>query len=238
MARISMGREGEQLHVTGRAKPLLRGWFHAGAAVASVVLGLVLCWLSLGDWPKLLSMLVFGLSMVELYTVSAVYHLGSWREKPYRLLNALDHSNIFVAIAGTYTPLCVNILTGAARDATLALIWVLALAGITLSIVTIGMPRLKVRVPRWGSTSLYIGMGWVSLLLLPAIWVALPWQAVALLLLGGLLQTLGAVVYARRWPDPFPKVLGFHEVFHIFVVAGGAAFAAVIFFWVVPYARA
>src|SRR4026207_1164722 len=95
---------------TMRTKPLLRGWFPAVAAVGAVLVTIALTWLSRDDPPRLYSMLVFGLSMVELYTVSAIYHIGSWTEKPRRVLRSLDHSNISLLIAGTYTPLCFNLL--------------------------------------------------------------------------------------------------------------------------------
>jgi len=216
-------------------KPLLRGWFHAGAAVASVGFTVALCLASYGNLPKLVSMLVFGLSMVELYTVSAIYHIGRWQGMAHRVLRAVDHSNIFVMIAGTYTPICVNVLAGPPGTALLVAIWVFALAGVVLSVVTIGVPRVRVWIPRWASTALYIIMGWLAILAFPAIIAALPWPAVALLLLGGVLHTVGAVIYALKRPNPFPRVLGFHEIFHIFVVAGGTAFAIVIWVWVLPF---
>ncbi len=211
-------------------KPLLRGRFHAAAAVAAVLLTIALCWQSRTDPPRLLSMLIFGLSMVELYVVSAVYHIGRWRPTTSRRLRALDHANIFVLIAGTYTPLCFNVLSGWLRPAILALIWALAVAGVALATLTL-------HTPRWLSTALYVGMGWVALLALPAFARSLGWGAVTVLLAGGGLYTAGAVVYARRWPDPFPRVLGFHEVFHLFVIAGGAAFAAAIWLWALPFPR-
>src|SRR5918997_917248 len=96
-----------QVKIT-KPKPLLRGWFHAVAAVGAAVLTIELCLLSWNDPPRMLSMLVFGLSMVELYAVSAVYHMGTWSPRVHRVLRAIDHSNIFVLIAGTYTPLCFN----------------------------------------------------------------------------------------------------------------------------------
>jgi hemolysin III len=211
-------------------KPLLRGWFHAGAAVGAVVLTLILCWLSRGDTPRLISMLIFGLSMVELYTVSATYHIGRWPERTRRVLRSLDHANIFVLIAGTYTPLCFNILDGWLRITILSIIWVLAVLGIAFSVLTL-------RLPRWVNASLYIGMGWMAMLAIPGFLAVLPWTAVATLVLGGLLYTIGAVVYARRWPNPFPRVLGFHEIFHLFVIAGSIAFAACIWIWALPFPR-
>jgi len=168
--------------------------------------------------------------MIELYTVSALYHIGAWNPRWRRILRALDHANIFVLIAGTYTPLCVNVLTSWLRVALLAAVWALAVAGITLTLLAPGLPR-------WVGTALYIGMGWVAVLALPAFVAVLPWIAVAVLLLGGALYTVGGIVYARRRPDPFPHVLGFHEVFHLLVIAGGAAFALMIWLWVLPFPR-
>jgi hemolysin III len=216
--------------VARREKPLLRGWLHAGAAVASVGLTVALCVLSRDDPPKMVAMLVFGLSMVELYTVSAFYHIGRWEPRTHRVLRAVDHSNIYVLIAGTYTPLCFIVLDGWARVAMLTLIWTLAALGVGLSIFVPGLPR-------WVGTSLYIAMGWVAVLAMPTFLERLPWQAIATLVLGGLLYTIGGVIYARKRPDPFPRVLGFHEVFHLLVIAGSVAFAVVIWVWALPYPR-
>jgi len=213
-----------------KVKPLLRGWSHALAAIASIVLTVILCWLSRQDVPRLLSMLVFGLSMIELYTVSAVYHIITWSAGKRRVLRAIDHANIFVLIAGTYTPLCFNILTGWLRVTILVVIWLLALLGVSMSVFTL-------KFPRWAIAALYIGMGWVVVLALPAFLAALPWIAVATLLLGGVLYTVGAVVYARKKPDPFPKVWGYHEVFHLFVILGSVAFAACVWIWALPFVR-
>ena len=211
-------------------KPLLRGWFHAVAAVGAVVLTIVLCWLSRGDTPRLISMLILGLSMIELYTVSATYHIGRWPERTRRVLRSLDHANIFVLIAGTYTPLCFNILDGWLRITILSIIWFLAVLGVAFSVLTL-------RLPRWVGASLYIGMGWVVVLALPAFLAVLPWIAVGTLVLGGVLYTIGAIVYARRWPNPFPRILGFHEIFHLFVIMGSVAFAACIWIWALPFPR-
>ncbi len=211
-------------------KPLLRGWFHAIAALAAIALTVALCWMSRWDIPRMISMLIFGLSMIELYTVSAIYHIGNWPEPQRRALRTIDHANIFILIAGTYTPLCFNILSGWPRNAILVVIWLLAALGVGLSFFTL-------KTPRWVLASLYIGMGWVAVLALPAFLNKLPWIALETLALGGILYTIGAVIYARKKPDPFPKVLGFHEVFHLFVIAGGVAFAACIWIWALPFPR-
>jgi hemolysin III len=211
-------------------RPLLRGWFHAGGAVASLFFTVILAWASAYDLPRMVSMLVFGLSMVELYTVSAIYHIGRWRPRVHRVLRSLDHSNIFVLIAGTYTPLCFNVLDGWLRIVTLALIWALAIAGVILAV-------FKLNLPRWIGSAFYIGMGWVSLFTLPALVQSLGWGPVLLLILGGVFYTIGGVIYAMKRPNPFPRVFGFHEVFHIFVIAGSIGFAIVITVWVLPFPR-
>ena len=211
-------------------KPLLRGWFHAFAALAAVVFTIILCWQSRYDLPRLISLGIYGLSMIVLYTVSALYHVGTWREPVRRTLRALDHANIFVLIAGTYTPLCFNLLSGWLRPVILITIWLLAATGI-------GMATFTLHTPRWLTASLYVVMGWVAVLALPAFLTVVPWTAVALLLLGGILYTIGAVVYARRWPNPFPRVLGFHEIFHLFVIAGSVAFAIAVWTWALTFPR-
>ncbi|MEO5952732.1 MAG: hemolysin III family protein [Chloroflexia bacterium] len=212
-------------------RPLLRGWFHAAAAVIAVVFTIALAIASWQDGQRLVSMLVFGLSMVELYTVSAIYHIGTWSPRVKRVLRSVDHTNIFVVIAGTYTAICFNVLDGWIRDTILIVIWLLAIFGLILAI-------FKPRVPRWVGTGIYIGMGWVIVLALPSLLAALPWQALTVLAIGGVLYTLGAVVYALKRPNPFPKVLGFHEVFHLFVIAGSVAHSIVVWIWVLPYPRA
>ncbi len=116
------------------------------------------------------------------------------------------------------------------RIALLVVIWLLALSGIGISIFALNIPR---RV----TAALYISMGWVVVLALPAFLTVLPWTAVATLLLGGVLYTIGAIIYARKKPDPFPTVWGYHEVFHLFVIAGSVAFAACVWIWALPFPR-
>ena len=207
-------------------KPLLRGWFHAVAAIAAAIFTLLLCLLTQQNTLHLVTVLVFGLSMIELYTVSATYHIGTgrWSAATARRLRALDHANIFVLIAGTYTPLCIALLSGWLQPAILGSIWGLALVGISLATLTL-------RAPRWLSASLYIGMGWVAVLALPAFLQRLPGVAVWLLLLGGALYTTGAVIYVRKRPNPFPRIFGFHEIFHLLVIAGSIVFSVVITLW-------
>ena len=214
----------------GPAKPALRGWSHALALVGSVAATAALALRTREDAPRLLSMLVYGLSMIDLFAVSALYHLGRWEGRRRAIVRALDHANIFILIAGTYTPICVNVLSGWLRPTVLALIWALAIIGVAASVLTPSMPRRA-------TVALYLGMGWAALIPAPRLAQALPGPAVALLLGGGLLYTAGAVVYARKWPDPAPRIFGFHEVFHLLVIAGSAAFLAAVWFWVLPFPR-
>ncbi len=209
-------------------KPLLRGWLHAAGAVAALITTIVLLVETAGDHARFLSLLVFGLSMILLYVVSAVYHIGTWPERRRTILRTLDHANIFVFIAGAYTPICVILLSGASRITLLIVIWSLALVGVIASFFTL-------RLPRWGVILLYIGMGWIALFLLPQMQHAISLQPVLLLLTGGLLYTVGALIYAFRWPNPLPHIFGFHELFHLLVLAGTAAITVTIWVWVVPF---
>ncbi len=208
-------------------KPYLRGWLHLVAAVLSIFMTIAMAWISWADFPRFITLMIFGFSMVELYSVSALFHIGSWSPASRKFLRSLDHANIFFMIAGTYTPICFNLLQGWVRVAILAAIWLLFLAGLVLSFFTH-------RVPRWFRIGLYIGMGWVSLFTLPSLPAALPWEGIGMLLLGGVFYTVGAVIYGTKKPNPFPRFFGFHEVFHLFVVAGGLTYTAAIWIWVLP----
>jgi hemolysin III len=214
--------------LTSPAKPLLRGWLHAIGAVAALITTIILLVETAGDQLRFLSLLVFGLSMILLYVVSAVYHIGTWPERRRTILRTLDHANIFVFIAGAYTPICVILFDGVARAALLIVIWGLALLGVVGSFFAL-------RLPRWALALLYIGMGWISLILLPHMVRLISLQPVLLLLTGGLLYTVGALVYAFRWPNPLPQIFGFHELFHLLVIAGTVAITATIWVWVVPF---
>ncbi|MCL5109587.1 MAG: hemolysin III family protein [Chloroflexi bacterium] len=216
---------------TGERKPLLRGWLHAGAAVGALVATVAFGIATYGDLPRLLSFLVFGLSMLELYGVSAAYHIGRWPARARKALRALDHANIFVFIAGTYTPICVNVLSGWWRVGVMATVWGLALVGVAGAVLTL-------RLPRWVVSGLYVGLGWVALVSLPELLRIWAWQPIALMATGGILYTIGAIIYALRRPNPLPGIFGFHEVFHLFVVAGSAVFVAAIWLWVLPFPRA
>ncbi len=158
------------------------------------------------------SILIFGISMIALYATSGIYHLVRAKDVIIEKLRKLDHSMIFVLIAGSYTPFCLLVLDGFWQWGILTLIWALAILGITLKMFWMNMPRVL-------STAFYIGMGWLALIVIKPLHVALAPQAFFLLVLGGVMYTIGGVIYALKLPN-FSEEFGFHELFHIFVMLG------------------
>jgi hemolysin III len=173
---------------------------------------------------------VYGLAVAGLFGVSALYHRGRWQPGVRARLQRADHSMIFVLIAGTYTPICVHVLDDALGAALLAVVWAGALMAAALELRPTPAPRALL-------VGLSIALGWVALPALPSVLGELGWVATALIGLGGVLYTVGAVIYARRRPDPLPDVFGYHEVFHALTIAGAASHYAVIAFWVLPLAQ-
>lgn len=206
------------------AKPLLRGWSHGLAACAALALAPLLVQQARGDGARALAIGVFGAIMVLLYAVSATLHLGRWRPGAHRVLCRLDYANIFLMIAGSYTPICVAVLEGWWRTAMLALIWTLALAGVAG--VFCGAHQ-----PRWVQSTQYLALGWLGLAMFPAMVSAYSPAPVLVLLAGGALYSFGAVAYARRWPRLWPGVFGFHELFHLCVIGGSASTVVVVWGW-------
>jgi len=212
------------------AKPLLRGHLHLGAAILAVIGTVALLILATGDWPKQVTLVIYGLSSVWLFGMSALYHIGSWEPRRKALLRRLDHANIFILIAGTYTPIAFNVMTGWWRIGILAAVWGLALAGIIAA-----APRLS--LPRWLMVALYLATGWVALAAIPEIAHNLGLGAILTLVLGGVLYTIGALAYTFKRPNPWPRVLGYHEVFHLCTIAANAVFFAFMVIYVVPFVR-
>lgn len=175
-------------------------------------------------------MLVYGASLTALFAVSAAYHLRAWAPARSGVLRRLDHANIFVLIAATYTPIAFNVLPGWWRLGVLGAVWGAALAGA-------GAAVAGVRLGRGARAGLYVGMGWIALVALGQVAAALPWPAIGLLMVGGVLYSAGALLYARRWPDVWPRVFGYHEVFHLLTIAAAAAFYVVVVVYIVPAPR-
>ena len=216
--------------IASNERPLLRGYLHAGAAVVAVLGGTYLVVLSSGDLPRQLSMLVYGAGLTGLFAVSALYHVHTWAPARRAILRRIDHANIFVLIAATYTPLAFNVLSGWWRVGVLGAVWGAALVGVGVAIA-------GVQFRRWARAGLYVGMGWLALAAVGQIAAALPWPAIALLIGGGVLYSAGALLYSRRWPDPWPRVFGYHEVFHLLTVAAAVAFYVLVLVYVVPAPR-
>ena len=205
----------------------MRGYLHAGAAVVAALGGTYLVALSGGDRPRQLSMLVYGAGLTLLFAVSALYHVRTWAPAPRAILRRIDHANIFVLIAATYTPLASILLSGWWRAGILAAVWGAALVGV-------GAAVAGVQLRRWARAGLYVGMGWIAVAALGPISAALPWPAIGLLITGGVLYSAGALLYARQWPDPWPRVFGYHEVFHLLTIVGAVAFYVVVLVYVLP----
>jgi hemolysin III len=211
----------------GLPRPLLRGLLHLGAFVAALGLGIAL--VLVAGFQHAPAFAVYGLAVAGLFGVSALYHRGRWGPGMRGRLQRLDHSMIFVLIAATYTPVCVYVLDDRLGSALLAVVWGGALAAAALEL-------RRTPAPRGLIVALAIALGWVALLALRGVADELGWVATALIGLGGVLYTVGAVIYARRRPDPRPDVFGYHEVFHTLTIGGAACHYAVIAFWVLPLA--
>jgi hemolysin III len=211
-------------------KPMLRGWSHAAASFVAVA-GLVsLVVITRDDPAKLASMVVYGIGLVLLFGVSATYHIFNWPPRVKEWLRRADHATIFVFIAASYTPLVFNILGGWWRIGVLVAIWISALAGV------LGVAPF-LHIPRVALASLYLSMGWVALIALVPLTAALGWVATVLMALGGLQYSLGAAAYAFRKPRLWPRVFGYHELFHLAVITASVTFYVIVVHYAVPYHR-
>jgi len=202
-----------------RAKPVLRGVSHQVAAIAAFPLVVALV-ARAASGPARLAALVYGASVLALFASSALYHRPTWPPRARDLLGRVDHAAIYLLIAGSYTPLCLLLGPGAGHRL-LALVWVLAALGMALALAWDGAPKPL-------RAALYVGLGWLFLPTVPALRAALGDGGLGLLLAGAALYTAGAVIFARRWPDPAPAWFGFHEIFHLLVVAAAGCHFAVM----------
>lgn len=187
-------------------KPSWRGWIHATTAPLALIAGIVLVALADGATAKA-STAVYAASSVLMFGVSAVYHRFHWRERTRVVLKRLDHANIFLLIAGSYTPIALLTLPSPTDWILLTVIWVGALLGIAFRIFWL-------HAPRWLYVPIYLALGWAAVAFLPQIWAANAATAV-LIGVGGLAYTVGAVIYGMKRPNPFPGHFGFHEIFHL-----------------------
>ena len=202
--------------------PRMRGVLHTAAVPLCLAAGIVLIALAPTAASRT-SVAIYAATACALFGVSALYHLGRGSPGRHRLLKRLDHANIYLIIAGTYTPFAVLALNGTMRTTILWAVWGGAAAGVALHL-------FWVRPPVWLTTPLYIGLGWIAAFAIPELLSGAGVAAVVLAIVGGGLYTAGGVVYATRWPDPSPRVFGFHEVFHALTLAAFATqYAAVSF---------
>jgi hemolysin III len=208
-------------------KPRLRGVSHQWAALVAVVLLVPLALTAQGGRARLAA-LVYGVAVCGLFGVSALYHRHDWGPRARAWMRRADHSMIFVFIAATYTPVALLVLHGTLATVILAVVWGGAAGGVILNL-------LWTTAPKWVSALVYVALGWVAIAAVPQLWDGLGWLGMLGLGAGGLLYTAGAVVYARGRPDPVPQVFGYHEVFHVLVIAAAAAHYAVIAFGVLPH---
>ncbi len=188
------------------------GLTHLGAAVVALIGLIALLVMGWGNPTRALSLFVYGLSLILLFSASAAYHLVNSNPERIKRLRKADHSAIYLLIAGTYTPICLAFFSGFWRWGLLTIVWIAAVVGVTVKLFFIA--------PRWVSVVIYLLMGWLSVLAAKVILRAMPISAIAWLVMGGVLFTLGAVVYLTKKPNPWPGVFGFHEVWHIFVIFG------------------
>ncbi len=189
------------------------GLTHMGAAIAAAAGSVILLYLTRGNMAKFVSLSIYGISLILMFTASAVYHLVKAGPRLVLFLRKLDHSAIYLVIAGTYTPICLIFMTGFWRIGMLVIIWSLALVGI-------GVKLFVINAPRWLTAGVYLLMGWLSLAAVGEIVSSVPAGAIFWLVLGGLFYTVGAIIYVLKKPDFYPGVFGFHEVWHIFVILG------------------
>ncbi len=200
--------------VIATVKPKLRGWLHAGTFPLVVAAGIVLVALA-PDRAARISSAIFMVTAALLFGTSALYHRGTWSPRANVLLKRFDHSNIFLIIAGSYTPFAALLLPSDRARTLLWIVWAGAIAGVFFRVIWVGAPR-------WLYTPVYIALGWVAVIYLPDFYRSGGAALLTLIIVGGGLYTAGAVIYALKRPDPSPRWFGFHEVFHACTVAAFA----------------
>ncbi len=197
----------------------LTHWVGAILGLIGLVILLIVGW---STPAKVISLLIYGISLIAMFSASATYHMVQVKDKVLEIFRKIDHAAIFLLIAGTYTPFCINAFTGFWKWGMLSIIWSLAFIGIIVKVFYIGAPR-------WLNAAIYVFMGWLCVTASGQLLAALPIWVFVWLIIGGVVYTLGAVVYATKMFNFKPGVFGFHEVWHIFVLLAAAAhFVAVM----------
>lgn len=211
----------------GRVRNPIRALLHGVAGLAAVV-GAALLANAASAGRHLVAGLIYSLTLVAMYTVSVLYHSVGWQERRRQFLQRLDHSMIFLLVAGTFTPFGVVVLDGLLQVVLLAVVWGIAIVGIGLKFV---LPRVSTKL----SVTLQHTMGWLSLVALPWIWQRLGPGAVWLLLAGGIAYSIGTVIFALRRPRLASRSFSHHELFHVFVIVGSVCHFLSVWWYVMPY---
>lgn len=211
----------------GKMQNPIRGFLHGAAAAAAVVGLFVLLDRARGSGPAITGTLIFGGAMLIMYTVSALYHSIPWGDQWKDRLQRVDHSMIFLVVAGTFTPIAIAALDGAWLVVGLSVIWAIALAGILLKAL---LPNVKT----WLSLALQMVMGWSLLVWIPAINTQLGTAAVVLIGIGGLCYSVGVIIFTTKRPRLFPRSFSYHELFHVLVITGSTLHFLVIFWYAIP----
>jgi len=207
-------------------KPRLRGVTHQWAFFASLGAGAALV-LAASGTTAVIAMTIYAFSLSAMLGTSALYHRVTWTPEVRRWMRRLDHTMIFVFIAGTYTPFALLVMHGSLADAVLIVVWASAAGGVILNL-------LWISAPYWVTSVVYLSTGWVAIVTLPQLWDEIGPVGVGLIALGGALYTAGAIVYARRRPDPRPQVFGYHEIFHVLVIAAAAVQYTAVAIYALP----
>ncbi|MFO0722775.1 MAG: hemolysin III family protein [Myxococcota bacterium] len=202
-----------------RQKPKLRGVSHQLAAMVAVP-AVLLLWRGAGTLGSRWGAAVYGVTLIALFSISALYHRPVWAPRPREILGRFDHSAIFLLIGGTYTPLGL-VLGGEQGTAMLSVVWLGAAAGVGLSL-------LWPKVPKPLVAGLCVLLGWTAVPVVPPLFAALGLAPLLLIVAGGVLYTIGAAIYVLKRPDPLPSVFGYHEIFHLLVIVAAAAHFAAI----------
>jgi hemolysin III len=220
-----MSIEGPQSASGPHSRPRMRGWLHVYAFGVAVVCGVVMCTLATAQdgWKPLVGCAVYAVTVCGLFGVSALYHRRVWGPRGYATMKRLDHSMIFLFIAGTYTPFCLLLLPEQTARLLLTVVWGGALAGVALQTA---WPR----APRWLAVPLYVALGWTAIAVMPDILHRGGVATVVLLIAGGVIYSLGAICYAIKWPNPWPRTFAHHEIFHAATVIAAICHNVAVYF--------
>jgi len=213
-----------------RMKEPVNTWTHFVLFMAAIVGLMFLVILSRNNISKLITMTVYGVSMILLYGASSLYHWVRTTPQKELILKKMDHIAIYLLIAGSYTPVFYYGLEGAWRWAMLSVVWILAIIGMILKIWFI-------HAPRYVSSAFYVSLGWIALVPFLQLVKNLPMGAIILMAVGGVTYTIGAIIYATKICDFFPKRFGFHEIFHLFIGAGSIVHYFMILIYIIPMAE-